>query len=625
MKLSFINGILNYPVRAEMFEGRRHVVMPVVALVEGVHSGSGGPLFYPWNEISKYPAAWNGRPVTVSHPRDEGGDPISANSPQIIGESSIGRVFNMTAADGRLSGELWLDEEKTRRISSQILSMVWANEPIEESAGLFSDLGGGPGSWNGEDYEATVINIRPDHIALLPGEVGACSIEDGCGVRANVRGTARTPSFEGTESTSWASVTKTFGAYRDGYYASHGGAPDDPVSRVQDAPTAMRNWIASKTLLGEGSADNERDLMMFPVVNPKSNKLNEGALRAVLGGRASMANIPDSAKTSAQNKARALLNRYFEADLEVSQEESFMKKALKKVAATINAFLGNQTSHEDIGAQLREWADKQDTVERINWVRDVYDNWFVHEVSIRNPATGARVANKMYRRSYTVDDNGQVSITDDAVEVIEKKEYVPAENPPAANKDVNNQISTKEKTEMKKKEELIKALIACPDNALEESDQEWLNGLTEEQLDRLRVSEAPEKEKTDKEPTDNKQDPPEAPESPPGKPEPDKQVTLEEYVKAAPPEIGQILSEAVEERKAFKAKLIEGIFANETCTFKKEELEAMDVRALKNIAGLAKVELPEHDYTGQAGGAGDDGDEDAVPPMPLVFEPAKKE
>src|SRR5690606_20175922 len=37
------------------------------------------------------------------------------------------------------------------------------------------------GELNGKPYTAKQVNLRPDHVALLPGEVGACSIADGCG------------------------------------------------------------------------------------------------------------------------------------------------------------------------------------------------------------------------------------------------------------------------------------------------------------------------------------------------------------------------------------------------------------------------------------------------------------
>jgi hypothetical protein len=56
---------------------------------------------------------------------------------------------------------------------------------MEVSTGLFSNLEMVSGKYEGVPYNAIVRHIRPDHLALLPNEVGACSIDDGCGTMRN--------------------------------------------------------------------------------------------------------------------------------------------------------------------------------------------------------------------------------------------------------------------------------------------------------------------------------------------------------------------------------------------------------------------------------------------------------
>jgi len=56
---------------------------------------------------------------------------------------------------------------------------------IEVSVGVFSDEEVEQGEWNGEQYMAIAKGLRPDHLAILPDMIGACSIEDGCGIRLN--------------------------------------------------------------------------------------------------------------------------------------------------------------------------------------------------------------------------------------------------------------------------------------------------------------------------------------------------------------------------------------------------------------------------------------------------------
>lgn len=173
---------VNAPVREETFEGRPHLVAPVVLLVHGVHNR----LYYPPEELAKYPAAWNGVPVPVQHPIQDG-QHVSANSPAVIEKQSVGRLFNVrydTELE-KLVGEVWVDIAKARAVSPQALEGL--RNGLEVSTALWCDDDVTPGEWNGEEYDAIVRNIRPDHLALLPGGEGACNWTDGCGIRANAR------------------------------------------------------------------------------------------------------------------------------------------------------------------------------------------------------------------------------------------------------------------------------------------------------------------------------------------------------------------------------------------------------------------------------------------------------
>lgn len=166
---------------------------------------------------------------------------------------------------------------------------------------------------------------------------------------------ARTPSFSGTEETSWADVSKTFEAFRAGYY-KHSGAEHsgDMPSSVADCPAAMCNWMASKSLLGNAKASEFADLVFFPVVNPSTNKLNAGALRAVLSGRGSQANISAAALESARAKAKSLLESHFKsATFEEIEREYFAElakrdaDALRKAHRHVSLMLKASEEHEE--------------------------------------------------------------------------------------------------------------------------------------------------------------------------------------------------------------------------------------------------------------------------------------
>ena len=174
----------NYNVRTKMHQGRSHLIVPVVMMVEGVHSGSHGPLFHPREELGRYPESWNGIPVMIEHPA-EGGENVSANSPELIEGSSVGRTYNTRMDGDKLRAEVWLDEERLRKESPSALEYIQQGLPLEVSVGVFTDEEYRTGDYKGEHYESIARNHRPDHLALLPEGVGACSWVDGCGIRTN--------------------------------------------------------------------------------------------------------------------------------------------------------------------------------------------------------------------------------------------------------------------------------------------------------------------------------------------------------------------------------------------------------------------------------------------------------
>lgn len=177
----------NYTIRRETFEDKNYIVVPVVMMVEGVHVGSHGPILHLAEELGRYPESWDGIPVTIGHP-EVGGVYVSANNPSILQDWAVGRIFNTQIVNSELRSEAWLDEECLERVSEETLNRINNGEIIEVSVGVFSDEETTSGTWNTERYNAIARNHRPNHLALLPDEVGACSIADGCGIRVNKKG-----------------------------------------------------------------------------------------------------------------------------------------------------------------------------------------------------------------------------------------------------------------------------------------------------------------------------------------------------------------------------------------------------------------------------------------------------
>lgn len=171
--------------KEDTLDGQPHLVVPVVAIVEGVLNDS----LVLADEFGAMVEAWNGIPVPVGHPK-EGERFVSANSKAALEKFSVGRFLNAKMDGAKLVGELWLDVQAARRKGyASIVEALKKSEPFEVSVGFFSQVEPVEGELNGKKYAKIDRAIRPDHIAILVDEIGACSWEDGCGApRVNAAG-----------------------------------------------------------------------------------------------------------------------------------------------------------------------------------------------------------------------------------------------------------------------------------------------------------------------------------------------------------------------------------------------------------------------------------------------------
>lgn len=176
-------NLLGAAKRYEMLEGKQYLVIPTVSLTEGVHCGDQGPIYYPPDEIARDFTAWNHHPAVVNHPQLNG-EGVSACDPLVVENQRVGVLFN-SSFDGRLKHETWLDPVKLAKVDNRVLDAINNNQMVEVSTGIFLDVEDKPGEWHGEKYIGVARNIRPDHLAILPDTVGACSIKDGAGLLRN--------------------------------------------------------------------------------------------------------------------------------------------------------------------------------------------------------------------------------------------------------------------------------------------------------------------------------------------------------------------------------------------------------------------------------------------------------
>lgn len=171
-------------VTTKKYKGKEYLVAPTVMIRTPIVMNG---LRYTAEEVQKFPAAWDGRPVTLFHPKDEEGDYVSANHSAVPEDVHLGMLRNTRFENGVLRSEAWVEKEHTKATRPEVLEYYEGKKQgLQVSTGLFHDFLAVPGKMeDGTHYNGDVINIRPDHLALLPGGQGACSWEDGCGLRAN--------------------------------------------------------------------------------------------------------------------------------------------------------------------------------------------------------------------------------------------------------------------------------------------------------------------------------------------------------------------------------------------------------------------------------------------------------
>ena len=177
-----LRGALGAP-RTELWDGREHLVVPVVALQEAAIHAINAPTreFVPGTVLTASADKWNGHPLVVGHPvRD--GKQVSAHDPDILVAHGFGFIRNGAMKGNRLGIEAFVDPARLEALGQdQLLADLRAGKPIEVSVGAFVQTNENRGTFAGRDYSGEWATIMPDHLAFLPGGVGACSLAMGCG------------------------------------------------------------------------------------------------------------------------------------------------------------------------------------------------------------------------------------------------------------------------------------------------------------------------------------------------------------------------------------------------------------------------------------------------------------
>ena len=592
--------------RREMVKNKEFAIYPVVLMVEGVHHAvNGKPVFYSKQLLQSSVLHWEGRPIPVQHPNVDGSY-VRANSPHVEADWVIGRIYNAKVQGNKLKGEAWLEVSKADEVAPGLLLSLDGGAKMEVSTGVMVTGDGIEGVWNNEAFEESILEMIPDHLALLPGDEGACSWKDGCGVRANSTKKELPEKFFNNKDQSniitsigeamdkW--VSKTNAQCRVPAGNPDGGQFDScdggrPLSKLEQKRKERKENYKS------GYEDGNKN-------KPKSSTLSrKGAYkRGYEDGHDDWENMVEGKWEDAYELWHAtgyMLNTGIEPmhkwdiaitalttasepeqALSVLEDMSLEFLGLKKHPMSFNEM--EQSVRAAVYA-LRPPASPSMAPNSIAsyYVREVYEDSVVYE---EDSSTGI----KLFKRGYSRNEDGTISLLDNVVEVKEERKFVP----------VNNKGDKEMADKTPCCPEKVSALIANEHTAWIDSDRDALNALSAEQIDKMHASmetmAANEKAAKDEASelrakcaalSNNQQKP---------------AANAAEYIAGAPPEIAAVLNAGMAELEQKRTAMISSITANTRNTFSKEQLAGMDLPQLQGIASLATTV----DFSVNAGSAG---------------------
>jgi hypothetical protein len=257
--------------RTDTLHGKEYIIVPVVALVEGVLQGMAaeGPELALASEFGRFPAAWDGRPLVMSHPLNDSGLPVSANSPKVLEAYQIGFLFNSSVGNKQLQLEAWVDPDLVANLnedSKSIFETLQKGEMIEVSTGYFAMIEQTSGLHNNQKYDGIQRDIVPDHLAFLPnGTVGACSNKDGCGAQLAVNSSPEAKfvavkDFR-TEVGACCDSCAQGGTCEDKDHPKTNTSGEDANKAKEEGPEAHQELTIANTISGAVLFNDARDLV----------------------------------------------------------------------------------------------------------------------------------------------------------------------------------------------------------------------------------------------------------------------------------------------------------------------------------------------------------------------------
>lgn len=161
-------------------DGRQYIKTSAIIAKEGIYHN----IFLSFDVLSDSVKLWQGRPIIM--PLHLLNTPTNEWPAELLAAHTYGFIDNPTVdtTSRAIRADLFFELDKlTSSPYKSTLSNLLENKPINNSIGFINNPILKSGNYKGADYNFAFSKIEiADHLAVLPYTLGACSINNGCGV-----------------------------------------------------------------------------------------------------------------------------------------------------------------------------------------------------------------------------------------------------------------------------------------------------------------------------------------------------------------------------------------------------------------------------------------------------------
>ncbi|MES2360029.1 MAG: hypothetical protein V4529_16940 [Gemmatimonadota bacterium] len=360
-------------VRTEMVGDKEHLIVPVVMLMEGViHAvNAETPEFVPFETLQKCAESWNGKPITIGHPK-KNGTQCSASENGIWDSHGIGLMRNVRvdAASKKMLGEALVEKSRAKNLHPDMYADLADGKSLEVSVGAMVISDHKTGKHGVKPYVGSWTFAEGDHLAFLPGGRGACSMEMGCGThRAAMRVCADHLTFVALDNPEGINQY-TKGSAHEATKAAH---------QATLSADAASHGLSSAGGRGHENASNRHDeARQFHEEAAKANKAVGNKTLAVHHEVAAGHHDKQAAYHASRSE---LSDRYMEANDAIASE-SGVRSSLHRIPACLTfTALEDQPLSQRIDAVQRaimdEWNDPPEPPKPYAYASQIFDDFVI--------------------------------------------------------------------------------------------------------------------------------------------------------------------------------------------------------------------------------------------------------